>query len=186
MSRSPSLSDVNTIVLPSGRQRALGGVDAEVREPLECRCRRGSRCRCRTGRAPRRSPSTDRASADTPCRPRASRRRRSSCRRRRSSRRSSCRCRSRRACTSAPVDVHDVLLVARPAVARRLEDQPLAVAAEVRLGVLAAVRELPDVRRGAARRSARGRLAASPRRRTRAARAMCTRRTAATKSRRGR
>src|SRR3954469_18921467 len=44
------------------------------------------------------------------------------------------------------VDVHDELLIARAAVPRALEDQALAVAAEIGFGVLATIRELADVR----------------------------------------
>ena len=40
---------------------------------------------------------------------------------------------------------HDVLLVARAAVARRLKDQPTAVGAEIRLRVFSAVCELTDI-----------------------------------------
>ena len=44
-----------------------------------------------------------------------------------------------------PVGVHDVLLVAFAAVARRLEDQPLPVRRPVRFGVLPARSELLQV-----------------------------------------
>src|SRR4051812_39989569 len=44
------------------------------------------------------------------------------------------------------VDVHDELLVARAPVTRALEDQAPTVAAEIRFGVLATIRELADVR----------------------------------------
>jgi hypothetical protein len=43
------------------------------------------------------------------------------------------------------IGVHDVLLVARAPVAGALENEPLAVRAEVGFGVLTAIRELPDV-----------------------------------------
>src|SRR6185437_7854981 len=43
------------------------------------------------------------------------------------------------------IGVHDVLLVARPSVARTLENEPLAVSAEIGFCVLATIRELPDV-----------------------------------------
>src|SRR6185312_12434319 len=43
------------------------------------------------------------------------------------------------------IDVHDVLLVARPSIARTLEDEPLAVSAEIGFCILATIRELPDV-----------------------------------------
>ena len=52
---------------------------------------------------------------------------------------------SRDAMDVGAVDVHHILLIATAAVARRLKDQTLAVVAEVRFGVLAAERELPDV-----------------------------------------
>ena len=43
------------------------------------------------------------------------------------------------------VDVHDELLIAAASVSRRLKDQAFAVVAEIRLGVLAAERELANV-----------------------------------------
>jgi hypothetical protein len=43
------------------------------------------------------------------------------------------------------VDVHDELLIAAPTAPRRLEDQALTVVTEVRLRILAAEGELPDV-----------------------------------------
>jgi hypothetical protein len=43
------------------------------------------------------------------------------------------------------IDVHDVLLVASPAVSSALENQPAAVVAEVGFRVLTAIGELPDI-----------------------------------------
>jgi hypothetical protein len=43
------------------------------------------------------------------------------------------------------VDAHDELLIAAPTAPRRLEDQAFTVVTEVRLCVLAAEGELPDV-----------------------------------------
>ena len=43
------------------------------------------------------------------------------------------------------VDVHDVLLIARPSVARALEDEALSVVAEISLRVLAPIRQLSNV-----------------------------------------
>jgi prophage DNA circulation protein len=44
-----------------------------------------------------------------------------------------------------PIDVHNVLLIAGPAVTRALKDQALAIVTEVGFGILSAVRELSDV-----------------------------------------
>ena len=44
------------------------------------------------------------------------------------------------------VDIHDEFLVAATSPARRLEDQPSSVRAEIGLGVLSAKRELADIR----------------------------------------
>src|SRR4051794_5071540 len=44
-----------------------------------------------------------------------------------------------------PVDVHDELLIAAATVARRLENQALAIVAEIRFRILTAEGELPDV-----------------------------------------
>jgi hypothetical protein len=43
------------------------------------------------------------------------------------------------------IDVHHVLLIARPAVPGALEDEAFAVVAEIRLGVLAPVGQLSHV-----------------------------------------
>jgi hypothetical protein len=45
----------------------------------------------------------------------------------------------------AAVETNGVLLVAAPPIARRLKDQSPSVATEIRLGVLAAVRQLADI-----------------------------------------
>jgi hypothetical protein len=46
-----------------------------------------------------------------------------------------------------PVRSHDELLIARAAIARRLKGQPATIVTEVRLRVLATIREAPNIRK---------------------------------------